>query len=129
MDRIPWVGFHVLHWFRRASSRVAATLLVAMVSLVHASLPHDDDCHDPCIAAVAHDAAAHRFEAAPAAAESHPLHCLVCHWARAFRPHVQVTFTATVASAIGAAVHIDTFTLVRPACAAQPPLRSPPAAA
>jgi hypothetical protein len=121
----------MLRWFRHHASPIAATALAALLALGGASAaPHADDCHDACLpGAVAHDESAHRFEAAPAAAATHPLHCLVCHWARAFRPHVEISFIAAVTSAVDAGVHINSFPLVRQAIAAQPPLRSPPVSA
>jgi hypothetical protein len=118
----------MLRWFRHSASRVAAILLVAMATLGQATLlPHADDCHDPCVVfAVEHDAAAHRFEAAAAAADAHPLHCVVCHWARGFRPDTEVRITHGVGAAAGTLVHVDSTPAVRPSIAAQPPLRSPP---
>ena len=75
---------------------------------------------------VAHDASAHRVTAAPAAAETHPLHCLVCHWARSFRPRIEVRFLTAPAAQAGVVVHVEYFTAAARARAAQPPLRSPP---
>src|SRR5688572_30456296 len=117
----------MLRWFRHSASTIAATLLVAMAALGQASVvPHGDDCHEACAAfAVEHDPSAHRFEAAPqASADGHPLHCVVCHWARAFRPDTEVRFTHTVGAAAGSLVQLDSSPVVRPVIAAQPPLRA-----
>ena len=116
-------------WFRARARTVAATLLVSLTSLgMSLYAPHSADCHDPdCeTVLVAHDASAHRVTAAPAAAETHPLHCLVCHWARSFRPRIEVRFLTTPAAQAGAVVHVEFFTAAVSAPVAQPPLRSPP---
>ena len=47
-----------------------------------------------CVIPVEHDAAAHRIGASAVDADSHPLHCVVCHWVRAFRPGVEARFVA-----------------------------------
>jgi len=92
-----------------------------------AASPHADDCHDSCATPfVEHDASAHRITA-PEAADSHPLHCLVCHWARSFRPRTEARVLTTPASAPGITLHIEYFTAAVSAPVAQPPLRSPPA--
>ncbi|MBI4264155.1 MAG: hypothetical protein HY657_07255 [Acidobacteria bacterium] len=91
--------------------------------------PHPDDCHDATCAAVAvaHDASAHQIRAARSDAESHPLHCLVCHWARSFRPRTEARVLPTPAHQPATRVHVDVFTFSSATQAAQPPLRSPPA--
>jgi hypothetical protein len=121
----------MLRWFRLHAAPLAATLLVALLTLAGATAtPHADDCHDACLpAAIEHDESAHRFARVPDTAESHPLHCLVCHWVRAFRPHAAARVTSTVAAAAGTIVHVDTVPLLRRAQVAQPPLRSPPSPA
>ena len=116
-------------WFRAKSRIVAAALLVSLASLGGSLYaPHAVDCHDAECGTifVAHDASAHRVSAAPAAAETHPLHCLVCHWARSFRPRIEVRFLTAPAAQAGYVVHIEYFTPAARARAAQPPLRSPP---
>jgi len=121
----------MLHWFRSRASGVAATLLLSLAALVGSVVsPHQDDCHDPgCrLVVVEHDAAAHRITApSTRTADSHPLHCLVCHWTRTFRPQITAKFVATPAVLIRTYVRFDLITLARNAQVAQPPLRSPPA--
>jgi len=120
----------MLNWFRSTASNVAATLLLSLAPLgVSASLPHEADCHDAgCWAIVVeHDAAAHRIAAPSSSLDPHPLHCLVCHWARSFRPPIATKFVATPAVYTGIRVHLDVITVARRAQIAQPPLRSPPA--
>jgi len=120
-----------MRWFRVHASRVAA---VALLSLAFAGLsaaaPHEDDCHDACqLMAVEHDASAHRITA-PAAADDHPLHCLVCHWARSFRsPRAEARVVAAPAADPGISLLADSLAAAIHAPVAQPPLRSPPAPA
>jgi len=116
-------------WFR-AKVRIIAAVLLASLASLGGSLyaPHAVDCHDADCGTilVAHDASAHRVTAAAAAAETHPLHCLVCHWARSFRPRIEVRFLTAPAAQAGFVVHIEYFTAAARPRAAQPPLRSPP---
>jgi len=118
-----------MHWFRGCARRIAATLLVSVIALGGSmAAPHEDDCHDSAChpGAVPHDASAHAFSAPNQAEASHPLHCLVCHWARSFRPYITATFVATPAAYTGICIHLDLITVARRAQVAQPPLRSPP---
>jgi len=91
--------------------------------------PHEDDCHDAACRAMAvqHDATAHSMGAPPTGADTHPLHCLVCHWVRSFRPPTESKILSTPAAEAGTALHIELFTAAAAAPVAQPPLRSPPA--
>jgi hypothetical protein len=119
----------MLSWFRSAASGVAATLLLLLAALGAAAVsPHEDDCHDPgCMGIVVeHDASDHRFTAPSTIAESHPLHCLVCHWTRTFRPPIAVKFVAAPAVLVRVYPRFDFITVARRAQVAQPPLRSPP---
>jgi hypothetical protein len=116
-----------MRWFRVHASRLAT---VAMLSLAFVGLsaagPHEADCHDACQPiAVEHDASAHRITA-PAAADEHALHCLVCHWARSFRPRAESRVLTTPGPGPGTSHHVECFTAAVSAPAAQPPLRSPP---
>jgi hypothetical protein len=116
-------------WFRARARAVSATLLVSLASLgMSLYAPHPADCHDADCGTilVAHDASAHRVTAAPTAAETHPLHCLVCHWARSFRPRIEVRFLTAPAAQAGVTVHVEYFTTAVSAPVAQPPLRAPP---
>lgn len=120
----------MLQWFRIRAARVAATTLVWMFAVGGAAVaPHGDDCHDAACSAiiVEHDASAHRVGAPSADADTHPLHCLVCHWVRAFRPRTEARFVSALASETGVRLPVQFFTITSRAPVAQPPLRSPPA--
>jgi len=116
----------MLHWFRVRASWLAVLATVALVAAVGSSVvPHQDDCHEAQCAVVQHDASAHRITA-PAYASADPIHCLVCHWARSFRPRTESRILPTPASEPGITVHVEYFTAAAGAPVAQPPLRSPP---
>ena len=119
----------MLTWFRARASCVAIVVLASLASLgISLVEPHPLDCHDDCVtASVAHDAAEHRIGADASESDAHPLHCLVCHFARSFRPHSEVTFVAAPITAAGILVHTEPFTASPAARAVQPPLRAPPA--
>ena len=118
----------MLQWFRAHAARVAAitTLWMAVVG-GSAIVPHDDDSHDTYAApAVDHDASAHRVRAAQTDGEHHQLHCLVCHWMRSFRPHVEWRATSIASADAGISLPLQLFSISAAAPLAQPPLRSPP---
>jgi hypothetical protein len=118
-----------MRWFRVHASRVAAAALLSLAFVgLSAAGPHEDDCHDGCQPmAVEHDASAHRITA-PAAPDDHPLHCLVCHWARSFRsPRTESRVLATPVDEPGISLHAECCTAAISGPVAQPPLRSPPA--
>jgi len=127
MRRVTRLKFAMLQWFRVHASCVAGALLVSLTALGGSLVaPHPIDCHDACAATVTHDASAHRVRADVPDAESHPLHCLVCHWARSFRPHTETRFLHAPAIQAGTRVHIVVTPVAHAAPVAQPPLRSPP---
>ena len=120
-----------MRWFRVHASRIATAAMLSLAAVgVSVAAPHDDDCHDAACHpfAVEHDASAHRITA-PAAADSHPLHCLVCHWARSFRPRTESRVLPTPAVEPGITVHVEYFTAAVSASVAQPSLRAPPSPA
>lgn len=120
----------MLQWFRVRAARVAAITLVWLVAVGGVAVaPHEDDCHDAACSAlvIEHDAAAHRVRAPSGDSDGHPLHCLVCHWVRAFRPRTEARFVSALASGAGVRIPVQFFAIFSRASAAQPPLRSPPA--
>jgi hypothetical protein len=120
----------MLQWFRAYAARIAAitTLWMAVVG-ASTVVPHDDDSHDTYAAmAVDHDPSAHRVRPAQPTDEQHPLHCVVCHWVRSFRPHVEWRAAAPASADAGISLPLQRFSISATAPFAQPPLRSPPSA-
>jgi hypothetical protein len=74
---------------------------------------------------VAHDPATHSFEGPPAPNDE-PLHCIICHWIRAFKPATEVTYSSAASVPDVVLVHAEFFSTPATFPAAQPPLRSPP---
>jgi len=119
----------MLAWFRAHASRIATVALVSLAALGSSAVtPHVDDCHDSaCLAmAVEHDADAHRIVAPPTGDDGDPLHCLVCHWLRSFRPRAEARVVPAPVAETGALLHVVFFTVFAAAPAVQPPLRAPP---
>ena len=119
----------MLRWFRIHAPRIAFTALVSLAAVGASTVsPHEDDCHDAACRAMAveHDASAHRIGAPSTDGDIHPLHCLVCHWVRSFRPRAEAKFLSTPAVEAGTAVHVELFTAARSTQVTQPSLRSPP---
>jgi hypothetical protein len=119
----------MLQWFR---ARAAAIATVAMLSMAvvggSAVVPHEDDCHDACPAnGGQHDPAAHRIGGTSVDEDSHPLHCLVCHWVRAFRPRTEARVVSAESTETGVNLYVEIVSVSGRAPVAQPPLRSPPA--
>lgn len=111
---------------RAGTSSVAAALLVSLLSL---QVPHTADAdHDSHGSQVlfAHDPSAHAFRDTVPGDGAPSLHCVVCHFARSFRPQTDSPSLPVPAVSTGARVHLEVFTAARPAVVAQPPLRSPP---
>ena len=128
-DALTSLGFRLIwmQWFRAHRARIAAVTMVWM-AIVGASavVPHEDDSHDTYAFAVAHDHSAHRVEAAGSDAGGHPLHCLVCHWVRSFRPPTDVRTASLPATDTGISLPLERFSISAAAPVSQPPLRSPP---
>ncbi len=117
----------MLQWFRAHAARIAAVTMVWMAMVgASAIVPHEDDSHDTYASVVTHDHSAHRVEAAGSDVESHPLHCVVCHWARAFRPRTEARIASLPATDAGIRLPIEFFSISATAPVSQPPLRSPP---
>ena len=119
----------MLKWFRLAKRYTAVVVLASLASLgISLAGPHEDECHDAeCFGAIVHDPADHQIAADTSRDEAPPLHCLVCHWARSFRPHGETAFVAAPVAVAGPWINVEIYTAAPVAPAAQPPLRSPPA--
>jgi hypothetical protein len=119
----------MLCWFRVHASRIAVTAIISLAAVgVSAVSPHVDDCHDGgCgVIAVDHDASAHVIDAPPTGTDAHPLHCLVCHFVRSFRPRAEARIVSAPAADAGTAVHIELFTAAASVLSTQLPARAPP---
>jgi hypothetical protein len=119
----------MLAWYRARTRGLAGLLLVALASLAAATgAPHADDCHETlCVTAVVeHDPEAHRVQGPPPP-DDHPLHCVICHWIRAFKPALQPAQAQTPPVPDDVLVHPPFVGTPAAFPAAQPPLRSPPA--
>ncbi len=120
----------MLSWFRVRAPALAALALLSLGNMGASLLMgHPEDCHDAACGAVMvlHDASAHRIEAASSGSDGEPLHCLVCHFFRSFRPDTLGTFVPAPAIAAGVHLHVEIFTAAWIAPTPPPPLRSPPA--
>jgi hypothetical protein len=116
----------MLHWFRLRASLIASLAVAGLVTAGGAAIvPHQDDCHDGPCAFVQHDPSAHRITA-PTGDSADPLHCLACHWARAFRLRTEARTLPAPVVKTGEIVHFEYFPVPAAATAGQPPLRSPP---
>ena len=117
----------MLQFVRARTSSVAAALLVSLLSL---QLPHtadaDHDSHGSLVL-FAHDPSTHALRGTEPGDGAPPLHCVVCHIARSFRPQTDTPSLPVPVVSTGTHVHLDVSTAARPAVVAQPPLRSPPA--
>jgi hypothetical protein len=118
----------MLAWYRDRARAVAGALLMTLASLAAATgTRHHDDCHDAvCLTAVVpHDAASHSFEGPPVP-DDHPLHCVICHWIRGFKPAAHAIHAGAPSIPDAALVHAPFVGTPASFPAAQPPLRSPP---
>jgi hypothetical protein len=119
----------MLHWFRAKASSIAVTAMLSMAVVSGAAVvPHEDDCHDAACRAIAveHNPSAHRVGTTPVDDNNHPLHCLVCHWVRAFRPNTEARIVSAPAAPAIVNLNFEIVTISGRAPVAQPPLRSPP---
>lgn len=127
----------MLRWVRNQSANIAAVLLLSLLTASasealpsHAEAGHDD--HDLAgvglsFAAGPHEETDHELRANVPSDAAHPLHCLVCHWARAFRPLASPS--AEIAPTVEARYHVHLSVIPTPRGVAPPQLslRSPPA--
>ena len=92
----------MIRWIRTRSRPVALTLLWSLVGLAaFAASPHQIECADEVATVVVHDAGGHAIGAVRTSDD--PLHCVLCHWIRAFSadgirsPRVVVVSTSSLA--------------------------------
>lgn len=111
---------------RRRLSSIALALLVSIAAL---SVPHGTEPgHEPEFAGfLAGDGTDGVLESA-AATEGHAIHCLACHWARAFRPVVETRYRAHPIDNARVARHVPREQGRHTTPVSQPSLRSPPVA-
>jgi hypothetical protein len=88
---------------RTRARPVALALLWSLVGLAaFAASPHQIECADEVATVVVHDAGGHAIGAVRTSED--PLHCVLCHWIRAFSadgirsPRVGVVSTSSLAS-------------------------------
>ena len=100
----------MIRWFRMRLRPVALPVLWVLVALAGLSAsPHEIECTDEAGAVVAHDANGHAI--GPVRTSDDPLHCVLCHWSRAFSadgvraariPDATETRAALIALPVGA---------------------------
>ena len=121
----------MLPWMRRRVRAVAAATLVSLLGLgglsstAHSADCHDDDC---AIAFPRHDPSSHAVGSG-SADPAHPLHCILCHWTRPIRPSTESAHYVARPETERVLPQSEVFGALSLVQAAQPPLRSPPAAA
>ena len=103
----------------------AALLLTSFSSAIHACDDHDSDCASPSVAAP--DGSAPTVSASESTTDGQPVHCLVCHLSRSFRPRGETTLVSAPAVTPRPLRFVDTALIIRNFPVSQPPLRSPPA--
>jgi|SRR5215208_2846830 len=111
---------------RMRARPVALALLWSLVGLAALSAsPHQIECADEVATVIVHDAGGHLIGAVRTSED--PLHCVLCHWIRAFSadgirsPRIAVVSTSSFASSF---TSVD---VPRPAARLNLPSRAPPA--
>lgn len=120
----------MLHRLRRHLRVLAAAVLVSVSTVGGwSTLGHGLDHHDPddAPALVVHDASAHAFRNAAPAAGDRPVHCVLCHWTRAFGPGIEFVSLTPIVASRTLVVQAGDSGLTHSFAAVQPPLRAPPA--
>jgi hypothetical protein len=73
----------MIRWFRRRCRPAALALLWSLAALAALSAtPHQVECGDEDGIVAVHDAAGHAIGAVRTSDD--PIHCVLCHWIRAF---------------------------------------------
>jgi hypothetical protein len=113
-------------WSRRRLSSIAVALLVSIAAL---SLPHGvEPGHEPEFAGFVAGDGTDGVLGSDASGDGHEIHCLACHWARAFRPVVETRFLSQPLDNARTARHVRTEQGRRSSPVSQPSLRAPPVA-
>ena len=114
---------------RRLRRRLSSIALALLVSIVALSVPHGaEPGHEPEFAGfLAGDGTDGVLESAGSAG-GHDIHCLACHWARAFRPVVETRYRAQLIDNARVARHVRAEQGRHSPPVSQPSLRSPPVA-
>lgn len=111
---------------RRRVSSIALALLVSIAAL---SVPHGaEPGHEPEFAGFLAADGTDGALAPATSTEGHELHCLACHWARAFRPVVETRYLAQPIDNARIARHVRSERGHHSSPVSQPSLRSPPVA-
>jgi hypothetical protein len=113
-------------WSRRRLSSIAVVLLISIAAL---SLPHGaEPGHEPEFAGFVAGDGTDGVLTPEAPGEGQELHCLACHWARAFRPVIETRFLAQPIDDTRLARHVRAEAGRRSSPVSQPSLRAPPIA-
>ena len=118
----------MLAWLRGSARTISAVVLVALTSLLGSSItPHEDDCHEGlCSASVFfHDASTHSVQATRDSAD-HPLHCVMCHSGRSFRPSSESAHNLAPSLTHTLRDQLQVASVRSSSPSSRPPLRSPP---
>ncbi|HEY6362070.1 MAG TPA: hypothetical protein VIX63_13235 [Vicinamibacterales bacterium] len=113
---------------RRWSVLTACVLFTSMAATTLGALSHAATGHDDFPASVEHDASAHRIQGDAGGAALHPLECVACQSARSLRTKPDAAYQPAPAVESSLRLRPEVFSVTPAALAAQPPLRSPPAA-
>ena len=107
---------------------IAGTLLLSILTatISQAFASHTPDEHDIQPVAIPHDESAHQLSAASPVTAAHPIHCLLCHWVRAFKPSRSLAAHDGPHLGPSAAVPFVALPARTTLVAAQLTLRSPP---
>lgn len=118
----------MLRWLRGSARTIASVVLLALTSLLASSItPHQDDCHEGlCGASVfPHDASTHSVQASRDTAD-HPLHCVMCHAGRSFRPSSEPAHNLAQSPTHTLRDQLEVASVLSSSPSSRPPLRSPP---
>ena len=74
----------MIRWFRARARPMALAVLWSLTALAALSAsPHTIECADEADGFVVHESSSHAIGAVRTSED--PLHCVLCHWIRAFR--------------------------------------------